>query len=143
MFERQKRQKTDFKKEGQYIEREKSTTEGVSSAWAENEKQMMSEVQVNILPDDEGELLKRKKVMKWDSTKKRYMLKNIDSSGRVIKEKLNESGKKVNNKKKPKESTYEKWSKKTHLKLQNSGEMENSHAVEQARTASEGRKMMK
>jgi hypothetical protein len=65
-----------------------------------------------------------KKVMKWDPTKKRYMLKNIDSKGTVVKEKLNESGKRIKEKDKKKETTYQKWTKKTHLKLQSTGEIE-------------------
>ena len=36
--------------------------------------------------------------MKWDSAKKRYMLKKVDRDGRVIAEKRNESGKKITKK---------------------------------------------
>ena len=36
--------------------------------------------------------------MKWDSTKKRYILKKIDRDGKVIKEKRNEAGAKITKK---------------------------------------------
>jgi len=36
--------------------------------------------------------------MKWDSVKKRYILKKIDGDRKVVKEKRNESGVKITNK---------------------------------------------
>lgn len=53
-----------------------------------------------MLPDDGEDLLKSKKVMKWDSTKKRYQLKKVDAQGNVIKEARNEAGKKIKDSKK-------------------------------------------
>lgn len=41
--------------------------------------------------------IKGKTAMKWDSKKKRYMLKKIDSDRKIIKEKRNESGVKITN----------------------------------------------
>lgn len=96
-----------------------------------------------MLPDDGEELLKSKKVMKWDSTKKRYQLKKVDAHGNVIKEGRNEAGKKIKDSKKQKESAYSKWQKRTHLKLQEVGEVENKSAVESGKIATESRKMMK
>lgn len=58
--------------------------------------------------------------MKWDSTKKRYVLKKIDGDRKVIKEKRNESGVKVTNKSAARlgeQKVYKKWMQKTHLKL--------------------------
>lgn len=58
--------------------------------------------------------------MKWDSVKKRYILKKIDGDRKVIKEKRNESGVKVTNKSAAKlqdQKVYKNWMKKTHLKL--------------------------
>lgn len=95
------------------------------------------------MPDDGEDLLKNKKVMKWDSTKKRYSLKTIDSTGRVIKDQRNEAGKKIKKKDLKKESAYDKWSKRTHLKLQDVGEMEDKKYTEQGKIATESRKMMK
>jgi hypothetical protein len=53
-------------------------------------------------------------------------LKKVDRDGRVMKEKRNESGVKISNKNadKTRESIYKKWMKKTHMKLQSSGEVE-------------------
>lgn len=41
------------------------------------------------------------------------------------------------------DSVYKKWQQKTHLSLQKTGERENAKLVQQARSASEGRWMMK
>jgi len=103
-------------------------------------------VTLNLVPDDETGI-KGKTVMRWDSKKKRHILMKVDRDGRVIKEKRNESGAKIT-KKKAEESAesqkiYKKWMKKTHMKLQSVGEVENSRAVEMARNNTEGRKMMK
>ncbi len=60
----------------------------------------MEDVTLNMVNDDD-EMLKRIKgttAMKWDSVKKRYILKKIDGDRKVIKEKRNESGVKVTNK---------------------------------------------
>ena len=50
--------------------------------------------------------------MRWDATKKRYMLKKVDREGKVMSEKRNEAGKKITNKmkdgKKP-DSIFKKW----------------------------------
>jgi len=93
----------------------------------------LDEVTVNLLPDDDETLgLKGKTAMKWDSKKKRYMLKKIDKEGKVMKEKRNEAGSKISKRKEEKsqkDSIYKKWMKRTHLKLQNSGEVEDTKAI--------------
>ena len=85
--------------------------------------------------------------MKWDSTKKRYVTKKIDSDRNVIKEKRNESGAKITKKGALKNQTeqmfYKKWMKKTHLKLQQTGEIEDNKLVEKARSSTDSIKMMK
>ena len=53
---------------------------------------------MNLIPDDDQALIKGKTAMKWDSTKKRYILKKIDRDGKVIKEKRNEAGAKITKK---------------------------------------------
>jgi hypothetical protein len=77
----------------------------------------LDDVAINLVPDDDGANIKGKTHMKWDSSKKRYILKRIDRDGRVIKEKTNESGAKIKKSDPKKESIYKKWMKKTHLKL--------------------------
>ncbi len=84
--------------------------------------------------------------MKWDSTKKRYVLKKIDGDRKVIKEKRNESGVKVTNKSAARlgeQKVYKQWMKKTHLKLQSIGEKEDSKVMERAKSSNESRRMMK
>lgn len=58
--------------------------------------------------------------MKWDSVKKRYILKKVDAEGKVMKEKRNEAGAKITKKNAAKvkdQEVYKRWMKKTHLKL--------------------------
>ena len=58
---------------------------------------------MNLIPNDEALNVKGKTVMKWDKVKKRYVLQRVDREGKVIKEKRNESGKKITNKNKAKD----------------------------------------
>lgn len=69
---------------------------------------------MNLVPDDEAiKNIKGKTAMRWDNTKKRYMLKKVDREGKVIAEKRNESGKKITNKMKEgkdgQSSIFKKW----------------------------------
>lgn len=104
---------------------------------------------LNLVPDDENDktTIKGKTVMRWDSSKKRHILVKVDKEGRIIKEKRNESGAKISKKDATKsaedQKIYKKWMKKTHLKIQNVGEMEDKRATDLARTSTEGRKMFK
>lgn len=119
-----------------------------SSLWNENEKNFLEDVTLNLVPDDDAvKNIKGKTAMRWDNVKKRYMLKKIDRDGRVIAEKRNEAGKKITNKmkegKQGQTSIFKKWQQRTHLSLQRTGDMEDSHAIEQARRANEARKTLK
>lgn len=67
------------------------------NAWGEEERQFLEEVTVNLLPDDEAPV-KGKTVMRWDSSKKRHVLMQVDRDGRVIKDKRNEAGAKISKK---------------------------------------------
>jgi len=101
-----------------------------------------------VVDDDEAlQRMKGKMAMKWDSKKKRYMLKKIDGDRKVVKEKRNESGSRITNKNAVEgaveQKIYKKWMKKTHLKLQNAGEKEDAKTVERARSSNESRKMLK
>ena len=103
---------------------------------------------MNLVNDDDEMIqhMKGKTAMKWDSKKKRYVLKKIDAERKVIKEKRNESGARVTNKSAAKlgeQKVYKKWMQKTHLKLQAAGEQEDTKMVERARTSNDSRKMMK
>ena len=106
----------------------------------------MDDVTLNLIPDDEHMNTKGKTVMKWDKTKKRYTLQKVDREGKIIKERKNEAGKKISKKQlmsKDPDSIYKKWQQKTHLSLQRTGEMENAKLVQQAKSASESRSLMK
>ena len=68
----------------------------------------------------------------------------MDRDGKVIKEKRNESGAKISKKEESgDQKIYKKWMKKSHMKLQSVGEVENERAVNMARSSTEGRKMIK
>lgn len=104
-----------------------------SSLWGDDEKMFLEDVTLNLIPDDEvAKSIKGKSAMKWDAKKKRYILKKVDRDGKVMKEKRNEAGAKITNKNSDdtRESIYKKWMKRTHMKLQTSGEVENTKAVD-------------
>lgn len=99
-----------------------------------------------MIPDeDEIRNIKGKTAMKWDAQKKKYILKKVDKEGKVIAEKRNESGAKIDRKKKDKqnESIYKKWQQRTHLTLQKSGELEDERTIDQGRRATEARRTLK
>ena len=69
-----------------------------STLWDEHEKDFLDGVTLNMIPDDEHMNTKGKTVMKWDKVKKRYTLQKVDREGKIIKERKNESGKKISKK---------------------------------------------
>jgi DBP10CT (NUC160) domain len=110
-----KRQKREFIGGERNEEEEKR-----GALWGEEERAFLEDVTLNLIPDDDISMMtKGKTAMKWDSKKKRYMLKKVDRDGKIIQEKRNESGAKITKAQlaKGKESIYKKWMKKTHMKL--------------------------
>ena len=137
----------DYKAEG-YIAAERPTLAtskvNASGAWNDQEKSFLEDVTMNLVPDEEAvKNIKGTTAMRWDMKKKKYMLKKVDREGRVITERRNESGAKINSKDKNKESIFKKWQKKTHLSLQKAGDREDSKAIEQAKRANEARRSLK
>ena len=84
----------DFKDSKNFLTTDKSKA---ATLWGEEERQFLEEVTVNLLPDDEAPV-KGKTVMRWDSSKKRHVLVQVDRDGRIIKDKRNEAGAKISNK---------------------------------------------
>jgi len=84
----------DFKDSKNFLTTDKSKAD---TLWGEEERQFLEEVTVNLLPDDEAPV-KGKTVMRWDSSKKRHVLVQVDRDGRIIKDKRNEAGAKISNK---------------------------------------------
>ena len=116
-----------------------------SSLWGEDERNFLEDVTLNLIPDDEAGI-KGKTVMRWDSTKKKHILVRVDRDRNIVKEKKNESGAKISNKDASKaddQKIYKKWMKRSHMKLQSVGEVEDPRAVQQARSSTEGRRMIK
>jgi len=64
--------------------------------------------------------------MKWDAKRKKYVEMTVDREGRSHRIK-NESGVLVDDKKDP--EIYKRWMKRTHLRIQKVGEMEDSATV--------------
>ena len=85
--------------------------------WTENEKSFLENVTMDLIPDDEALNVKGKTVRKWDKVKKRYVLQKVDRDGKVMRERRNESGAKVFDKDKKKDTAYKNWQTRTHLSL--------------------------
>mmetsp|Transcript_46013 Transcript_46013/g.60959 ORF Transcript_46013/g.60959 Transcript_46013/m.60959 type:complete len:106 (-) Transcript_46013:318-635(-) len=102
-------------------ENDKETgTVNKSHLWDEHERAFLDDVELNLIPSDDHMNTKGKTVMKWDKTKKRYMLQKVDREGKIIKEKRNEAGKKITKKNvmmKDHDEIYKKWQQRTHLSL--------------------------
>ena len=89
-----------------------------SSLWSENEKSFLENVTMDLIPDDDAMNVTGKTVRKWDKVKKRYILQKVDREGKVMRERRNESGKKVTNKMKDnRNNAYKNWQSRTHLTL--------------------------
>ena len=137
---RQKIGDEGFSKSEHYIINGKD--ERAESLWKKDERFNMEELNLNLIPDDENSLLKKKTQMKWDHKKKKYVQVKVGKDGNVQKLK-NESGKLINYKKDKDPELYKKWMKKTHIKIQESGEMEDRHTVQSAHTFHRSKYKMK
>jgi hypothetical protein len=109
----------DFKDPAHFLEAQRINTSNTkansSGLWGEAEKSFLEDVTMNLIADDDAlKNLKGTTAMKWDASKKRYMLKKVDRDGKVIAEKKNEAGVKITQKMRDKraekqESIYKKW----------------------------------
>jgi len=139
-----RRKYDDLKDAKNFVAAEKPLNEeGGKSLWDDHEKAFLEEVTMNLIPDDEALDVRGKTVMKWDKVKKRYTLQRVDRDNKVIREKRNESGAKIDGKNDDRNNIYKKWQQKTHMSLQKTGERENTKLVAQARNSTDSRKMYK
>ena len=97
----------------------------------------MNDIAVELPGDHDDTLGKPQKKRKWDKAKRQYVNVFVDPEGHVIKEKSN---KKTVNKLKEK---YNQWIKKTHVRIQSAGEMEDQSIVEGARSSFHARRDFK
>ena len=115
-----KRQKTsetaESHKKAFYITSQKD--DNAENLWGKDEKFNVEDLNLNLLPDDEQSLMKKRQEMKWDSKKRRYVQVEIGQDGKKTK---NEAGKAINYKKDKDPELYKKWMRKTHLKIQDAG----------------------
>lgn len=128
---RQKIGEEGFEKSEHYVINGKD--ENAENLWKKDEKFNMEDLNLNLIPDDENSLMKKKTQMKWDHKKKRYVQVQVGKDGKAQKLK-NEAGKFINYKKDKDPELYKKWMKKTHLKIQETGELEDKHTVDSANT---------
>ncbi|CEM11820.1 unnamed protein product [Vitrella brassicaformis CCMP3155] len=77
---------------------------------------------LDLVPDESTDMKKSKQVMKWNARKKKYMLTDVDASGRALKRK-NEAGVTVKGDRDV-EGTYKKWARETNRRIQAVGEQE-------------------
>lgn len=130
----------DFKVSEFYIKNSKD--DNAENMWGKDEKFNLEDLNLNLLPDDEHSLLKQKSEMKWDKTKKKYVQVVVGKDGTKSKLK-NESGKFINYKKDKDPELYKKWMKRTHLKIQETGEREDRRTVESAGSFHKNRRELK
>lgn len=83
--------------------------------WDKSEKFDLNDLNLNLLPDDAESLIKKKRHLKWDAKRKKYVEMTVDRDGKSHRIR-NESGAMINDKKKDPE-IYKKWMKKTHLRI--------------------------
>merc|ERR1711953_1642556 len=85
----------------------------------------MEQYQLDLMPDDEGQIKSAKSVMRWDAKKKKYLPCMVAVDGKVVKKgrKMNESGQKVKGDAE-KSNIYQKWAKTSKLRVQKPGELE-------------------
>merc|ERR1711953_616129 len=85
----------------------------------------MEQYQLDLMPDDEGQIKSAKSVMRWDAKKKKYLPVMVAVDGKVVKKgrKMNESGQRVKGDAE-KSNIYQKWAKTSKLRIQRPGEME-------------------
>jgi len=85
----------------------------------------MEEYQMDLLPDERGDIQRQKSVMRWDAKKKKYLPVMVSADGRVVKKNQtkNESGVKVTGDRE-KSSIYKKWAEATKRRIQKVGELE-------------------
>jgi len=130
----------DFKVSEFYIKNVKD--ENAENMWGKDEKFNLEDLNLNLLPDDEHRLLRQKSEMKWDKTKKKYVQVVVGKDGTKSKLK-NEAGKFINYKKDKDPELYKKWMRRTHLKIQDTGEREDRRTVESAGAYNRNRREMK
>lgn len=85
----------------------------------------MDQYQMDLLPDEGGDIRKAKSVMRWDSKKKKYLPVMVSVDGRALKtqKKTNESGQRVKGDAQ-KSKLYEKWARTSKTRIQKVGELE-------------------
>ena len=149
-YKEEKRANTRFKlTETEELQTEKSAfyvqtepAEDRSQLWDKNEQYDLEDLTINLMADDEKSLLKGRRQMKWDAKKKKYveMIVGMDGKTKAIR---NESGAFINDKKKKKPELYKKWMKRTHLRVQSAGEVEDEKGHVSAASSLRERREMK
>lgn len=84
----------------------------------------MEQYQLDLMPDEAGEVQKAKSVVRWDAKKKKYLPVMIGADGRVVKSsRRDDQGRKIKGERE-KSSIYKKWAKTSKRRIQKVGELE-------------------
>jgi len=126
--------RTDFRDPNFFITNAPSSNKN-TNPWGEDDPNAINEVTLNILPDDEREFMKKQSHTKWDPRKKKYVQTVMDSRGNKVKTNKNESGKSIDEKKGKDKLIYQKWMRKSHMRVQKTGEMEDQGNTGSAKNA--------
>jgi ATP-dependent RNA helicase DDX54/DBP10 len=90
----------------------------------------MDSYQLDLCPDEGGQMQVAKSVIKWDAKKKKYLPVMVAADGRVVKQRpgqrKDESGQNIKDDG-GKSGSYSKWAKQTKKRIQKVGELENEN----------------
>lgn len=101
---------------------------GIKTGSAEMlEQAAFDEHRLDLVPETEGDMQKARFAKKWDKRKMKYVTMRIGADGKAIKEKRNESGRKLSDKDNGK-NLYKEWAKKTKKRIPKVGELESNEA---------------
>lgn len=114
--------------------------EDKSTLWHKDEKFDLNDLSLNLMADDDN-LMKKKRHLKWDQTKKRYVEHEVGFGGKAVRVK-NEAGKVIDEKKK-KPDLYKSWVKRSHLSIQKAGEIEDKNATSRVKSSARDRRELK
>lgn len=130
-------QHNELVKKSQYISL-KQDPKLSASLWGNEGPLALNELTLNLCPDDLVEKKKSKYV--WDEKRKRYVSGVSDKNGNLVRK--NEAGVKIKVDEK-RISSYKKWMSKTKIRVQRTGEVEDTNLVHSASQKFKDRKSMK
>lgn len=137
-----KKRKRDLQREEirkkQFISN-KSDPKLSAALWGKEGPLNLSDLTLNLCPDDDSGIKKKSQYV-WDDKKKRYVSGVGDKKGNLVRK--NEAGVKIKEGEK-RFSSYKKWMSQTKIRVQRTGEREDTNLVDTAGNKFRERKRMK